>query len=79
MDAARERAEARKRELEEQIKFIQQQRDIEIAALNEQKERLRQHWQDTENGVRAIMDQGVLAVLADMAARTPEFAKRGEE
>jgi len=25
------------------------------------------------------MDQGVLAVLADMAARTPEFAKRGEE
>lgn len=79
MDAARERAEARKRELEAQIKFIQQQRDLEIKALNEQKERLREHWHGTENSVRAIMDQGVLAVLADMAARTPEFAKRVEE
>lgn len=79
MDAARERADARKRELQDQIKHIQKQRDLEIKALNEQKERLRQHWQGTENSVRSIMDKGVLTVLADMAARTPEFAKRGEE
>lgn len=79
MDAARERADARKRELQDQIKHIQKQRDLEIKALNEQKERLRQHWQGTENSVRSIMDKGVLTILADMAARTPEFAKRGEE
>lgn len=62
----------RRREIEEEYTNDQ------IKRLEEEKKRLQDHWNNEKDGIRKIMEQGVIDTLADMAAHDPEFFERGE-
>lgn len=76
--AAQERAEVRRDELESQVALVQQAKEMQVAALNEEKTRLQDHWNNEEAGIRAIMENGLIDTIADMAAHDPGFKERGE-
>ncbi|MFC5528468.1 hypothetical protein [Cohnella yongneupensis] len=76
--AAQDRAEVRRNELENQISAIEKSKAIQVAALDDEKERLQDHWNNEETGVRAIMENGLIDTIADMAAHDEGFRERGE-
>ncbi len=70
--------EARRSAVEEEKQILEERAQRQIDRLNEEKERLQEHWNDKEEGIRAIMLKGLLDTIADMAAQDEKFLKRGQ-